>query len=138
MNRLLNIMRLTLYAPLFYDRDDRLSPFAPAERRQETLFHFEIPQEQAFSIELEPDAGYLGTLRFAGTASAGTGGFALPAGSYLFAQTREELGAKEAALMAAEIQKEGLWEKRALTDSLYLRRLFEHGAIVTQLFRPFR
>ena len=136
----LNIMRLTLYGPLFYNRDDTLSPFAPAKHHEEVLFCFEISQEHAFSIE--PDAGimdaYLGTPRFAGTAGAEEGDFALPPGSYLFAQAQEYLGPEEVIWMAVEIQKEGLLEKRVLTDTLYLRRLFEHGKAVTQLFRPFR
>ncbi|MDR2495385.1 MAG: hypothetical protein LBD24_09220 [Spirochaetaceae bacterium] len=140
MKQQLNVMRLTLYAPLFYDPDHTLSPFAVAGKGAgETLFLFAIPQEQAFSIEPEPE-GYLGAPLFAGTARVeeGSGEFALPAGNYLFAQARGELDAADVVWMAAEVQKDGLWEKRVLTDRLYLRRLFEHGGPVTQVFRPFR
>jgi hypothetical protein len=75
----------------------------------------------------------------------------LPAGKYLFAQERREgnglrregngvrddLNRNEFIEMAVEVQKDGLWERLAPADRLYLRYLFEDGRAVTQVFRPY-
>jgi hypothetical protein len=68
----------------------------------------------------------------------------LPAGNYLFAQERREGNGLRATLdrnefveMAIEVQKDGLWERLAPADRLYLRYLFEDGRAVSQVFRPY-
>ena len=61
----------------------------------------------------------------------------LPAGNYLFAQKRESLDRESVINMAVEIQQEGLWQRLKPGRRLYLRRLFEDGSEVTQLFRSF-
>jgi hypothetical protein len=59
----------------------------------------------------------------------------LPAGNYFFAQVREILDEKGSSELAAEVQKEALWERRKLGTKIYLRYLYEHGSPVTQIFR---
>jgi hypothetical protein len=84
----------------------------------------------------------LGSLLFAGEKLSGTetphnkAAIQLPAGKYLFVQRREALNREDCLALAAEQQKDGLWERFALTEKLYVRYLFEDGKPVTQLFRP--
>ncbi|MDR0568074.1 MAG: hypothetical protein LBG87_02580 [Spirochaetaceae bacterium] len=137
----LNIIRLELYAPLYYRQDMELKPFAYTDETdvsEESLFCFEIPPDQYLSIEPEYDR-YLGDVLFRGLAVSGPAenGCELSAGTYLFAQVRDLLCREDIVWMAMEIQKDGLWEQLALTNRLYLRYLFEDGATVTQIFRPY-
>jgi hypothetical protein len=43
---------------------------------------------------------------------------------------------EECLQLAIKQQKDGLWEKHRLESRLYIRRLFEDGSTVTQVFRP--
>jgi hypothetical protein len=61
----------------------------------------------------------------------------LPPGVYYFTQERKEILENEKLLtMVMELQKEGLWERLKLEEKLYVRRLFEDGSPVTQIWRP--
>ncbi|MDR0719408.1 MAG: hypothetical protein LBF78_07200 [Treponema sp.] len=61
----------------------------------------------------------------------------LPAGDYLFLQKREVLNREEILYLAAELQKESLWRRLSPEPRFYLRRLYEDGKGVTQLWRPY-
>ena len=113
--------------------------------REERLYCFELDEGQCLSFEPDKNA-LLGGFVFGGLKdlvlkdAAFRGGEApleLPAGDYLFAQKREILDRESVIDMAVEIQQEGLWQRLKLGRRLYLRRLFEDGSEVTQLFRPF-
>ncbi|MDR3170465.1 MAG: hypothetical protein LBU17_02425 [Treponema sp.] len=141
----LNIIRLNLCTSLSYIRDDALKPFEYTPEAGELLFCFAISPAQGHSIEPEADH-YLDALIFQGRLERqqelkGEGIAAdtieLPAGKYLFAQTREALGQEAFIQMAMEVQKEGLWERLKPKNQLYLRYLFEDGKAVTQVLRPF-
>jgi hypothetical protein len=135
----LNIIRLELYAPLYYSREPELKPFEYTEDiPEESLFCFEISPDQYLSLEPEYDR-YLGELIVSGRATSGpsTDGFELSAGKYLFAQVRDVLCREDIIWMAMEIQKDGVWEQLNLKNRLYLRYLFEDDKPVTQLFRPY-
>jgi hypothetical protein len=129
--------KLTLCAPLFYAREDA-EPFCATEAGGERLFCFEIAQAR----NIEPDeSGYLAAYVAGGKAFTedtvpDTGLLELPAGVYLFAQCRANLNEADCTRLAIEIQKDGLWEQFALESHLFIRRLFEDGASVTQIFRP--
>ncbi|MDR0598508.1 MAG: hypothetical protein LBG84_00285 [Treponema sp.] len=140
----MDFFRLSLRSSLYYRRLDPplWRPFDPAAAgsREETLFCFALDPAQARRIDPEPEA-CLGSLGAAGTALPGggpdtAGALELPAGLYYFTQVREWLDRAGCAAMAEELQKEGLWERRGLGARLYLRRLFEDGAPVTQFLRP--
>jgi hypothetical protein len=151
---------LSLVRPLLY-RKDAVDPWAssnPAEfaagTLPEELFCFSINPAQARRIDPEPEP-YLGSLEAAGRAVPGqaesgrpenrgeasgdprqyAGDVYLPAGRYYFTQLRKRLSREETVTLAMELQKEGLWERLKLEDRLYLRRLFEDNAPVTQIWR---
>jgi hypothetical protein len=135
----MEIMRLTLVAPLFYQKDEA-GPFEMRGDRGDRCFCFEIGAEEA--LNFEPDESrLLGKLIFGGKrdeASGETPGKEkLPAGSYLFAQEKEALDREAIIRMAVEIQQEGLWQRLKPDPRLYVRRLFEDGREVTQVFRPY-
>jgi hypothetical protein len=135
----LNIIRLDLCAPLYYSKNEELRPFEYLPSLEEMLCCFEIAPDQCLNFEPDHDL-YLGTLVFAGEPepqSALSEQLALPEGKYLFAQQRELLSREAIIQMAIEIQKEGLWERLSLENTLYLRYLFEDGTGVTQIFRPY-
>ncbi|MDR3325278.1 MAG: hypothetical protein LBS82_04770 [Spirochaetaceae bacterium] len=126
-----NVMRLELYRPISYVRDDALDPFnvaasAVASAEGELLFCFQAePLElQCAGFEL-----YDGEIHEE---------VALPAGRYCFAQERELLARRAIADMAAEIRRFAAGDGCELENKLYLRYLFEDGKIVTQLFHPHR
>jgi hypothetical protein len=141
--------RLELLAPLFYTPAADLDPFPRgtgpwgAAEGREFLFCFDIDGPQGRSIEPEPPA-LLGPLRAAGFAEIADspgrpeGGLELPRGRYLFAQERTLLDREAVIRAAVEMQKDGLWERLCLENRLYLRYLREDGAVVTQLFRPYK
>jgi hypothetical protein len=151
-------MRLNLCSPLEYENAPGLDPFAcppPADEDMPTsgetaasgeavelLFCFEIGREQVGRIDPLADH-FLGEVVFSGKGKApgsregGQQKFQLPAGLYLFAQQRKRLDRDECITMAIEQQKDGLWERLRLGNRLYIRRLFEDGSPVTQLFRPY-
>jgi hypothetical protein len=152
-------VKLELAAPLYYVRAS-LAPFAWACKTEapqtEQLFCFQLDSAQCRSIEPDADK-LLGSLLFAGQNFSGAGApqnetsqkkmthneaeateaaIQLPAGKYLFVQRREALNREACLALAVEQQKDGLWERFALADKLYVRYLFEDGKPVTQLFRP--
>jgi hypothetical protein len=135
-------IRLCLRSPLFYRPDPALVPFQYEKRAGELLFCFDLDPAQSRSIEPDP-AALLGTLVFAGSLGEAaeehgeSRRLELPAGNYLFAQERDVLERNEFIEMAVEVQKDGLWERLAPADRLYLRYLFEDGRAVTQVFRPY-
>jgi hypothetical protein len=154
---------LSLVRPLLY-RKELIDPWVPPNPAEfaggtlpEELFCFSVNPAQARRIDPEPEA-YLGPLEAAGRAIPGpaaggqtgnrghkeTAGEAqqyaagyihLSAGRYYFTQLRKGLSRDETIVMAMELQKEGLWERLKLEDRLYLRRLFEDNAPVTQVWR---
>jgi hypothetical protein len=147
---------LRLAAPLFYQRDDRLEPFSYTPAEGELIFAWTIPAAEALSIEPAPDR-FLERLFFAGRAvskpaelPARTGGEAaafgtedgalleLSRGTYFFSQIREILDREASLDLAVEVQKEALWQRFIPEPRFYLRRLFEDGKGVTQIFRPLR
>jgi hypothetical protein len=144
--------RLELRAPLRYVRDLSPVPWGsggdPGKYR-ERLFCFAIDETQAQSIEPDP-AAFLGPLIAGGYEAAarsaeGQETIELPQGHYLFAQERRAWSSgpppsferDEVVLMAIEVQKDGLWERLTLEGRLYLRYLYEDGAMVAQVFRPY-
>ena len=135
-----SLVRLDLRAPLEYTEASGLDPFDPAiaeEAMQECMFCFELDREQAGRIDPEADR-LVGELVFSGRGDAGQGNtLTIPAGLYLFAQQRRALCREECIELAIEQQKDGLWERLQLESRLYLRRLYEDGSPVTQLFRPY-
>ena len=141
------LIKLTLLAPILYAADegiDSIDPWSQAEveSSEERLFCFEIPGQEAFSIE--PDIDYfLGPLLFSGRVLK-KGEFVRPekllelsAGKYLFSQRRRALNQADFVLMALENQKDGLWERLRPGKILYLRRLFEDQSPITQVLRPY-
>jgi hypothetical protein len=131
------LIHLDLRAPLEYEEAPELVPFdpPPADAAQELLFCFELDREQAGRIDPQADC-FLGELVFAGKGKGGQGKVQLPAGLYLLTQQRKKLDREECINMAIEQQKDGLWERLRLGNCLYIRRLFEDGSPVTQIFRP--
>ncbi|MDR2144786.1 MAG: hypothetical protein LBP29_10500 [Treponema sp.] len=112
--------------------DNPLSP----EPFPEMLFHFRINRSGAFAMEAD-GKDYLEFLVAAGRADA-NGGLELPAGEYFFTQAREKLDTKAFIELAMELQKEGLWERVRLGETVYFRILWEDGAQVSQVLRPLR
>jgi hypothetical protein len=105
----------------------------------EILLCYRINPGQGGSIE--PDREFfLGQQVFAGikssVANAGENPVLLPEGVYLFTQTRGFLEKGQWLEMALEQQKDGLWERNKLEDTLYARYLYEDGSVVTQALRP--
>jgi len=135
------LIRLDLRAPLEYASAPALDPWdteAAETAAQECAFCFELDKGQAGRIDPEPGS-FLGELVFSGRALADPAEqphWAIPAGLYLFAQQRRALGREECIALALEQQKDGLWERHRLESRLYIRRLFEDGSAVTQVFRP--
>jgi hypothetical protein len=138
----LEITRLHLVSPLYYLVDEGLEAFSYSEEGGGTLFYFELDPTQSQSIE--PDEGRLFSGLIAGGRALGPEGpgshgeaLVLPAGDYLFSQVREILSPEDSISLAAEVQKEGLWQRLRPGAGLYLRYLFEDGRGVTQVFRPY-
>lgn len=135
----MNIMRLKLYAPLFYQSDESLAPFDYSTLTSESLFCFELSASQCNTIE--PDAScFIQRLLFKGKAIPSPSSQVdteLPAGKYVFAQEWGEISKEDTLFMALEVQKEGLWERLDLDNRLYVRYLVEDGKQVTQIFRPY-
>ena len=131
------LVRLDLRAPLLYTETPGLNAFAcRGEETSESLFCFELDQEQSQSIEPQPE-NFLGRLVFSGknVQNQRQGNLELPAGLYLFAQRRGVIGREECIALAIEQQKDGLWEKIKMGNRLFLRYLYEDGGLVTQIFR---
>jgi hypothetical protein len=119
-----------------------IDPFSYREEQGEMIFHFELDPDQSRSIE--PDEGALLSALLSGGRAVGSEeakdagrALVLPAGSYLFSQVREILSPEDIVGLAAEVQKEGLWQRLRPGNELYLRYLFEDRRGVTQVFRPY-
>jgi len=145
----INIRRLNLISPIYYEPLEKADPFDYRAENGETIFCFELNESQRLSFEPDKNT-LLGALVFSGKAAGdcSTKNYSkeaktektfleLPGGLYLFAQKRELLKRDEIIAMAFEIQAEGLWQRLKLGERLYLRYLFEDGSVVTQLFRPY-
>jgi hypothetical protein len=135
-----SIKRLILAAPLVYREDDSLRFPAYDTAWGEVLFRMALDPAQSRSIEPDRTA-FPGRLVAAGYAAKppekeGEGRLELPKGIYFFTQVRESLDKETLIDMIIEVQEEGLWERASLDDCLYIRRLFEDGQPVTQIFRP--
>ncbi|AEF80228.1 hypothetical protein [Leadbettera azotonutricia] len=128
------ILRLHLAAPLVFasceGAEIQPDPFAQIEGGSESLFCFGL--EPSESLKFEPDLA-----RLLGDPETEKNTL-LPAGLYMFSQMRQRLKREEILEMAAEIQKEALWQRLILEPRLYLRYLHEDGRGVTQVFRPFK
>jgi hypothetical protein len=136
-------MRLNLCSPLIYEDAPGLDPFdcqPPADHNTELLFCFELNREQAQRIDPAADQ-FWGELVFSGRSAISGNGekkketIQLPAGLYLFDQQRSALNRAECTDMAIEQQQNGLWERLQPGNRIYIRRLFEDGSPVTQIFR---
>jgi hypothetical protein len=154
------VKKLFLVSPLRYKRDDSLLFSLSESAGEETLFFMDLDPTQSRSIE--PDrrafpgrlmaAGVLspegkmpargagsrtghGNAELSGPPAETFGLFELPAGTYLFAQVREPMDMETLIDMGIAVQQEGLWERLSLDNCLYIRRLFEDGHTVTQVFR---
>ncbi|MDR1420088.1 MAG: hypothetical protein LBI86_06930 [Treponema sp.] len=154
----LDVVRLYLRAPLLYVEEKEAFPFVrPAAGRPgrifpsraedngaqgEYIFHFEIEEKRGNVIDPNP-AGYLECPVFSGRRTEsretvpGRPGLELSEGVYFFAQAREALDREECTLMAIEVQRELLWQRLPPRKDLFIRRLFEHGKHVTQIWRTF-
>ncbi|MDR0878563.1 MAG: hypothetical protein LBN21_10960 [Treponema sp.] len=113
----------------------RLKLFAPIERCQspfsESISFFTL--DEAVGTNIDPDpAGYLGEQ------GNQLDQIEIPAGDYFFAQQREALGREAVITMAIEVQREILWQRLQPEPGLYLRRLYEDGSPVTQVFRTYK
>ncbi len=133
----LNYFALDLRKHLEYTTCD-LPLFTFPEDAEEILIMFEIDDVQGKSIEpmlskLLEQPRWVGMMK-KDTSDAGTI-VELPRGTYFFSQVREILDAESSAKLAAEVQKEALWERRRLGNTVYLRYLYEHDGPVTQIFR---
>jgi hypothetical protein len=155
----MEFLHLSLERSLYYIRE-ALDPFggrqsAGLRNGEEELFCFDLNPAQACRIDPEQEE-YLGSLRGAGRAlapepalygpepDAGSEKKAKPellelrAGHYYFTQIRGVTADKDLFIeTAVELQKEALWERLKMEDRIYLRRLFEDGAALIQLFRPY-
>ena len=61
----------------------------------------------------------------------------LPEGIYFFTQIKKEIQSESAIIdLSIELQKEALWRRLKPGKELYVRRLYEDGSPVTQLWRP--
>ncbi|MDR0644790.1 MAG: hypothetical protein LBG05_07790 [Treponema sp.] len=133
----MNVLKLNLCNSILYKIDGE-----KAENKAEELRCFELDPLEAQSIEPQADK-LLGNLLFHGRASGlNREGMEadereMPAGRYLFVQTRENAARDYWLLMAIEAQKTGLWERLHLENRLFVRTLFEDGKKVTQIFRPY-
>jgi hypothetical protein len=140
------IIKLHLASPLYYERTDDpgtrwfhdypTRAVAAETPVPECLFGFEIKAEQYRSIEPDAASFIIEPPFFKGSLSPREADFTLEAGLYLFTQSRESLDREGILELALEIQKEGLWEGYALDRKLFLRYVFEDGAVVTQVWRP--
>jgi len=129
-------LNLELRSPLLFKKIYGNPPSAPGINN-EIILCYELNPAQARSIEPDREM-LLRHLQFAGEKADGAQSAALPAGHYIFAQSRGDasLNQEEWLDMAVDLQKDGLWERNKLGDLLYVRFLFEDDKFVTQIFRP--
>ena len=94
----------------------------------EKLYRYTLNKDEAFKIDPNPALYF-----FSGPEEAEI----LDAALYYVVQVRKEnVQNSELLDMAVELQKEALWSRLKLKDSLYVRRFFEDNSFVTQLWRP--
>jgi hypothetical protein len=142
-----SVKKLILAASLVYRKDDSLWFPGSGTGGGEALFRMALDPSQSRSIE--PDRiAFPGRLVAAGSATGlekeregardvkAPDLLELPEGTYFFAQVQEPAGMETVINMIIEVQQEGLWERFSLDDRLYIRRLFEDGQTVIQVFRP--
>ena len=150
----MEFFRLSLAVPLRYRKEAR-DPFAVGALQAGAGYLFSFHLDPARTARIDPDpADYLGNCAASG--AAGPGVFwpdappgaplgvqpegdclELPAGRYYVTQVRRLLRDPEDLNgLAVELQKEGLWERLKLGNTLFLRFLYEDGAPVVQLWRP--
>ena len=138
-------MLLYLRAPLFFKRTGL--------KEKDLLKNFQINEEIILCYNVNPNESkkiepvteqFLGSLVFTGVNNGqetlNTDAVSLPKGEYLFVQQRsalasEDINHPEWLEMAIEQQKDGLWERNKLGDTLYVRYLYEDEAYVVQVFR---
>jgi len=144
------IMHLDLRQPVNYFKIESLPSLI--SENDEFLLCYELNPAQ--SVSIEPERGlFLNKLLYTGKKTEDASLFQnavsievldkpqmttkLPAGQYVFVQYRNDnpLTQDEWLDMAIEQQKDGLWERNKLGNTLYIRFLFEDGKFVTQLFR---
>jgi hypothetical protein len=130
---------LDLRKKLVYVKID-ISPFTFPKDAEEILIQFEVDEAQGKSFEpnisqLLGHAQQIGIMKKDDSDFIKDAMIELPAGNYFFSQVREILDETGSAELAAEVQKEALWERRKLGSKIYLRYLHEHGSPVTQIFR---
>ena len=136
------MMRLELRTSLFYEKisSEEANLLADLPGNEEFILCYELDSVQGHSIEPDREL-LLGAFVFAGRKTEGIIGISrnvsLPQGSYLFVQQRGDRALNETEWLdlAVEQQKDGLWERNKLGNSLYVRFLREDGAVVTQVFR---
>jgi hypothetical protein len=133
----LNYFALDLRKNLEYVQAD-IPPFTFPHDAEEVLNVFTADEAEGKSIE-PVVSKILGQVQKIGVIKKNNhgedAGVELPAGNYFFSQVREILTEEGSAELAAEVQKEALWERRKLGAKIYLRYLYEHGSPVTQVFR---
>ena len=144
----IDIIRLDLQNPLFYDPDPALKPFdmpfTSEHKKKEMLFCFEI--EEAASLEFDAKREFFpGTLLACGQALNGNplgltekSLVELPKARYFFAQVRELLDREAIIDLIMDIQQEALWQRTIPDKRLYLRFLYEDKSFVTQVFRSYK
>jgi hypothetical protein len=148
-NQFMEFFRLSLAVPLRYRKEAR-DPFAldALQGGAGYLFCFHLDPARTGLIDPNPE-DYLGNPAASGVSLPGwapqqkgetrrEGDFLeLPAGRYYVTQVRRlPRDPEELKGLAVELQKEGLWERLKLGNTLFLRFLYEDGAPVVQLWRP--
>ena len=132
------LMTLDLRAPIIYAKNSEF--FMEIAENREILLCYDLDLTQSREFEPDPER-LLGSLAFSGEKTADFHDFQgetveLPAGIYLFMQSRDALSGSEWLELAVEQQKDGLWERHKPKNQLYVRFLYEDNSPVTQLFRP--
>ena len=140
----ISLMHLDLRTPLFYSKSSMTDAGVPSSipENDEFLLCFALNPAQSRTIEPVREQ-LLGDLLFMGGKtgdSTADQSVTLPSGEYLFMQSRgiSAMTRDEWLDLAIEQQKDGLWERYQPGDLLYIRFLFEDGAVVTQLFRTIK
>jgi len=119
----IEILRLNLGSPLFFNPNSKT-----LEPNTELLFIYELDESQYQCFEPDMEKFIQRSII--------NDDLILPAGDYIFTQKKENLSMEGTIKLAVEMQAEGLWQRLKPGRYLYVRKLFEDGSIVTQLFRP--
>ena len=124
----IEILSLNLMAPLLFESKPEAGEPDLIKPDKELLFVYELEESESRKLEADTKKLIKKQVFFSN--------IELPAGDYLFTQKKENLNMEEIIKLAVEMQAEGLWQRYKLDNYLYIRKLFEDGNIVTQLFRP--